>query len=242
MSPSYSGILQHKLRSPCASVLRSAETAPRVDAQATETRTGVGGWWPVVDESGVPDPARSPWFSLEVTKEQWPWVYAKSERPALVISTLESLAVLLALKCFFQGRNSEHDIKVQILPTWTDSRGNGSVLNKLMTTRYPASAVLMEMSVFMKRHKLKANVEWAPREANKEADELANGDVHQFSPALEVKMWAEELDWYILPKVLEIGARAEEAHLRAKQTGVLPNRTQKQRKRKPEERLQNRDP
>ena len=98
-----------------------------------------------------------------------------------MISTLESLAVLLALKCFFQGRNSEHDTKVQILPTWTDNRGNGSVLNKLMTTRYPASAVLMEMSVFMKRHKLKTNVEWAPREANKEADELANGDVHEKS-------------------------------------------------------------
>ena len=111
-----------------------------------------------------------------------------------------------------------------------------------MTTRYPASAVLMEMSVFMKRHKLKANVEWAPREANKEADELANGDVHQFSPALEVKTRAEELDWYILPKVLEIGTRAEETHLRANKAGVLPNRTQKQRKRKPEERLRNRDP
>ena len=58
-------------RSPCASVLRS-------DAQASGTRTGVGGWWPVVDEKGVPDPARSPWFSPQVTKEQLPWVYAKS--------------------------------------------------------------------------------------------------------------------------------------------------------------------
>ena len=55
----------------CASVLRSAETAPRVDAQASGTRTGVEGWWPVVDEKDVPDPARSPWLSLEVTKEQW---------------------------------------------------------------------------------------------------------------------------------------------------------------------------
>ena len=126
--------------------------------------------------------------------------------------------MLLAHKCFFHCQNSEHDTKVQILPTWTDSRSNGSVLNKLMTTRYPASAVLMEMSVSMKRHRLKANVEWAPREANKEADELANGDVHQFSPALEVKIRAEELDWYILPKALEIGAKAEEAHLKAKQS------------------------
>ena len=123
--PAYVAFLLRYLATQVEECRHSAETAPRVDAQASETRTRVGGWWPVVDESGVPDPARSPWFSLEVTKEQWPWVYAKSDRPALVISTLESLAVLLALKCFFQGRNSEHDTKVQILPTWTDNRVTG---------------------------------------------------------------------------------------------------------------------
>ena len=87
----------------CASKLRPAATAPRVDAQASDERTGVGGWSPALDENGVPDPARSPWFSLDVTKELWPWVCAKGDKLVLVISTLEALAVLLALKVFFGG-------------------------------------------------------------------------------------------------------------------------------------------
>ena len=48
----------------------------------------------------------------------------------LVISTLEALAVLLALKVFFGETGREHDAKVQIMPTWTDNRGNGSALKK----------------------------------------------------------------------------------------------------------------
>ena len=65
-------------------------------------------------------------------------------------------------------------------PTWTDNRGNGSALNKLMTTKFPektkfpASAVLMELAAFMKRMSIKVVVEWTPRSANQHADKLAN--------------------------------------------------------------------
>ena len=37
------------------------DTSLRVDAQASGT--GIGGWRPVVNERGVPDPWLSPWFS-----------------------------------------------------------------------------------------------------------------------------------------------------------------------------------
>ena len=226
----------------CAAKLRPAATAPRVDAQASGERTGVGGWLPALDEHGVPDPSRSPWFSLEVKKEHWPWVYAKGDEPALVISTLEALAVLLAMKTFFGGERQGHHTKVQIMPTWTDNRGNGSALNKMMTTRYTASAVVMEMSVFMKRHGLKALVEWTPRAGNKEADELANGVTNRFKPECEVKINPEELQWYVLPKALEIGAQAEAEHQRAVDGGALPDRTRRQKRRRPEQRLHAADP
>ena len=84
-----------------------------------------------------------------------------------------------------------------------------------MTTRYSSSAALMEMAVFMKRHRLKALVEWTPREANREADELANGVVHRFAPSLEVKIQPEQLSRYVLPEMLDVGAKVEEAHRRA---------------------------
>ena len=31
----------------------------------------------------------SRWFSLELKRESWPWVYEKSDKPSLLISTLE---------------------------------------------------------------------------------------------------------------------------------------------------------
>ena len=73
----------------------------RVDAQASEGRTGVGGWWPMVGSSGVPDPSRSLWFSVEVTKETCSWANEGDNTPGLLISALKVLAFLLALKLFF---------------------------------------------------------------------------------------------------------------------------------------------
>ena len=86
----------------CATEQRSSAVSPRVDAQASESRTGLGGWFPVLDENGTPDPWRSPWFSIEGTEEEWPWVYEKGGRPALIISTLEALAVLISPPTLFR--------------------------------------------------------------------------------------------------------------------------------------------
>ena len=170
---------------PCDSVLRSLTCSPRVDAQASDGRTGVGGWLPYLDEQGSADPKESRWFSLEVRPEDFPWVFVRGRKPSQIISTLEALAVLLSQKLFEARQPEGQRSRVTILPTWTDNRGNGSVLNKLMTTRYPSSALVMELAAEMKRNRAKARVEWTPREFNREADALANGDSSQFSPELQ---------------------------------------------------------
>ena len=51
--------------------------APRVDAQASEERIGVGGWLPVLGPDGRPDLLSSPWFSEEITVHEFPLVFAK---------------------------------------------------------------------------------------------------------------------------------------------------------------------
>ena len=113
----------------------SQTCSPRVDAQGSDDRTGVGGWLPNSDEQGRGDPRQSYWFSLEVTPEDFPWVFARGKKPSQIISTLEALAVLLSLKLFATRQPEGQRSRVTILPTWTDNRGNGSVLNKLMTTQ-----------------------------------------------------------------------------------------------------------
>ena len=77
-------------------------------------------------------------------------MYEKHGPPSLIVSILEDLVVLLALKTFY-GEDHHHTARVLVAPTWTDTRGNGAALNKLMTTLFPASAVLMELSWNMKR-------------------------------------------------------------------------------------------
>ena len=84
------------------------------------------------------------WFSPEITSDEWPRVFEKSSKPALNNPMLEALAVLVALKVYNDEEPSRNRSSIRIVPTTADNQGNGAALNKLMTTRYPASAVLME--------------------------------------------------------------------------------------------------
>ena len=210
----------------CAETLRSTKWAPRVDAQASDIRTGIGGWEPRLNEQGIPHTSKSRWFSLEITKENWPWIYEKGDKPSLVIATLEALAVLISLKAFRGNIRGEGGTKVRVTPTWTDNRGNGAALNKKKTTR---------MSADFKRTRIKALVEWTPGTANREVDALANGDNKGFDPALEVKIDDRVLEWIFLPQVLAMGKKAEEDFQLAKSRGELPDKSGKQRKRRAEE-------
>ena len=51
-----------------------------------------------------------------------------------------------SLKLRFGEVPNADDTKVLIVPSITDIRGNGAALNKLMSTRFPSSAVLMELA------------------------------------------------------------------------------------------------
>ena len=64
-------------------------------AQASEGRSGIVGWAPVKNSEGKLDPWLSPWFSYEHTRLDWPWIFERErgDKPSLIISTLEALAV-----------------------------------------------------------------------------------------------------------------------------------------------------
>ena len=128
----------------CAAELHPDQVSPqsRRTGQRSE-RTGIGGWFSRRDSSGNLDTMSSHWFSMEIREEHWPWVFARGSKPAQVISTLEALAVLVALMLYFRDENRAHRSSIKVIPTVTDNRGNGAALNKLITTKNPASAVAM---------------------------------------------------------------------------------------------------
>ena len=150
--------------------------------------------------------------------------------------------MLIALKLKFGQEPDPDDMRVLIVPSITDNRGNGAALNKLMSTRFPSSAVLMELATFMKYRGMRATVEWAPRECNREADMLANGDTSLFDPERRIHVAAGTLVWNVLPDALKVGRETEETFMRLKETHGLPNRSAKQRKRTAEHRLKFKDP
>ena len=188
------------------------------------------GWLPVLGPDGRPDPLSSPWFSEEITDHEFPWVFAKDGKSSRVIAKLEALALLLALRAFYPSLPSGARTKIVLVPSVTDNRGNGSLLNKLMTSRYPLSALLMEFSEQLRRTGVRPEVRWAPRETSAEADGLANGD----SAAATV---------YVLNEALEMGAQAEEQKKEHRaQQGLGDFHQRRGRKRKPEEKLRIVDP
>ena len=221
----------------CATEQRSSAVSPRVDAQASESRTGLGGWLPVLDQNGTPDPWRSPWFSIEVTEEEWPWVHEKGGRPAPIISTLEALAVLIPLRLSFGGTANQHRSKIMVAPTWTDNRSNGSALNKLMSTKFSTNAVLMELATYTKKMELKVLVEWTPRAGNREAGALANGDSSLFDPRRRFH-FERDFQWEVLDSALRMGREVEAETAAARAEKRLPDRTS-QRKKKRASRLRN---
>ena len=52
---------------------------------------------------------------------------------------------------------------------------------------------------------MRAIVEWAPREFNKEADQLANGNSDSFDPNRRLHVSSQSLTWNILPMALQAG-------------------------------------
>ena len=90
----------------------------------------------------------------------------------------------------------------------------------------------------MKKNRIKAQVEWTPREFNREADTLANVD----RKPVQLRVEPHTLKWHVLDRALEMGLIAERAHDRIRRSGGLPDRARKQKRRKPEERLKFKDP
>ena len=99
----------------------------------------------------------------------------------------------------------------------------------------------MELAAYSKKIGLKASVEWSPREANREADALANGVLSQFTPELRIPIQPQQLQWPVLQQALAHGKEEEEAYQAAKVSG-FPIRNQKRNRRRLEERLRAVDP
>ena len=73
----------------------------------------------------------------------------RGDKPALVISTCEALVVLLVSKLFSGDVSRNTRTQIQMISSFSDDRGNGSALNKLMTTKFLSSGFVVELACLL---------------------------------------------------------------------------------------------
>ena len=94
--------------------------------------------------------------------QKTPWAFQREGKAHRMITTLEALGLLLALLAF--GPNEHVDdmcLTVQV-PPFTDNKGNDFVVNKLMTTKFPLCAFVMELAAQAEARGVKMEAEWTP--------------------------------------------------------------------------------
>ena len=126
------------------------------------------------------------------------------------------------------------------VPAYTDNRGNGYVVNKVMTTRFPLCATVMELAAQAELRKVRMEAEWTPRERNQEADDLSNFLTSNFDPSKEV-MELEEQSWLVLLALLKSGQRFQEQKELEFEQRKKEEQGRKRRKRKKEDKLKFRE-
>ena len=177
----------------------------RVDAKAEGHVVAVGGWAPKKDKDGVIDPALSPWFYVQLTKENAPWAFVRG-LPARTISTLELFATTVGLVLLAPPELDCPGASGLVSVTGlTDSQVSANVVARGLTTSYPLCTMAMELAAQLEARGAELHLEWIPRAMNKEADALADGRTEGFDPCRRVSADVRSIEWLVLDRLLASG-------------------------------------
>ena len=134
----------------------------------------------------------------------------ESGEPFRVIAALELLATLCCVVAFTPEEKAPCVGSLTISGT-TDNLGNKAVVARLMTTKFPLVAVLMELTAQLMQRGLELDLNWTPRLQNLQADALTNADFRGFDEALRVHVDVGSHPWLVLPEMLASGRSLFEA-------------------------------
>ena len=209
----------------------------RVDAKAEKDLVVIGGW--EVPEQGGTWEAK--WFSMQLTRKNAPWAFLKGE-PFRNISSLELMAVLVAI-IFFGEKMSRYRMRGAMrLSGTTDNLGNCYVLQRLLSCKFPLSIVVMELACQLERLGLELDLAWAPRNQNVEADALTNAKFQDFDPNKRIQKELEDVKFVLLQELMEEAAEMNEELKLARSSKEAkddrPQREEKSKKRKGQARWQ----
>ena len=201
----------------------------KTDAKGEDDFVVLGGW-----ECRDDTPTHlSRWFSVKLTKETAPWLFDKGHGSRTIASS-ELLGTMLAvhLFCPLPEPGSPPLVGLTMCGGDTDNKGNSYVVQKLMTTKLPLLAVLMQLSVMLSDRNVWLNLNWVGRLFNVEADALTNSDFSLFDEARRIPVVWSELPLDIMNDMLAVGLAFEQGlnHLKAAKRKMSPRTTWKSKK------------
>ncbi|CAL1156421.1 unnamed protein product [Cladocopium goreaui] len=92
----------------------------------------------------------------------------------------------------------------------TDNQGNSYAVSGLMSTKYPLTVLIMELSETLRARNCELDLQWIPREQNQLADDLTNQVFTKFPLDCRVQFVGGDTKWIVLEKLME---KAKEFHL-----------------------------
>ncbi|CAL1153955.1 unnamed protein product [Cladocopium goreaui] len=97
------------------------------------------------------------------------------------------------------------DAKATDTGAWigTDNQGNTYAVNKLMSTKFPLTLLVLELSETLRLRNCELGLEWIPREYNQLADDLTNEDFSKFPGERRVQWVGGNTKWYVLDGLMD---------------------------------------
>lgn len=163
------------------------------DARASEVDACIGGY--LASSTNMKE---CPWFSFRVDERMAPWLRKRGNNPKRMIAALELLATLVALKLW--GGRGTGGMKARA-KAFTDNRGNAFAVVKGMSTKYPLTLLLMELTEELRSRDMRLDLEWIKRDENTLADALSNEDWSEFDESLREVRRPEEIGWKVLDQL-----------------------------------------
>ena len=167
----------------------------RVDAMASDKGIRVGGW----ETFHTTEPSKARWFSVEITRENCPWLYVRGE-PHRTIAASELLAVTLAVMLFGPDSHWHSKHGRLVLSGFTDNSSNAHLIDKYLSVKFPVSLVLMELSRQLADMRSELQLHWIPREQN---DDLSKGKLEAFDPSNQIVVDFSTIKFKVIPKLME---------------------------------------
>ena len=173
----------------------------RTDARAEGNEIWIGGW--ALDSS---DTKQCRWFSEKLCHANAPWLFTAGEGYRQIAS-LELLATLAAVLVFGVPVNMRSKMHCS---AGTDNKGNSHVVARLLTTKFPLAAFLMELAMQLQCVGADLELYWLPRLQNQEADALTNNDLTRFDERLRMRFDLSTFKGLILSDMLACGTELYE--------------------------------